>query len=99
LNKWDVKAMSKLLITKYYNQLHDVINAGRTRNETSITFAFANLLRAYAEKKNFQLIEQFEFVGKSGKKFISNSTKKVTRPRISSLKIHKRQFCFRKARK
>ena len=60
--------MSKLLITKYYNQLHDVINAGRTRNETSITFAFANLLRAYAEKKNFQLIEQFEFVGKSGKR-------------------------------
>ncbi len=39
--------MSKLLIAKYYNQLHDVISAGGTRNETSITFAFAGLLRSY----------------------------------------------------
>ena len=45
-------AMSKLLITQYYNQLHDVMNAGRTRNETSITFAFTNLLRACADENN-----------------------------------------------
>jgi len=60
--------MSKLLITKYHNQLHEILNTGGTRNETSITFAFANLLRAYAEKKNLLLVEQFEFVGKSGKR-------------------------------
>ncbi len=39
--------MSKLLITKYHNQLHEILNAGGTRNETSITFAFASLLRPY----------------------------------------------------
>lgn len=60
--------MSKLLITKYHNQLHEILNAGGTRNETSITFAFASLLRAYAEKKNLLLVEQFEFVGKSDKR-------------------------------
>jgi hypothetical protein len=57
--------MSKLLVTKYHNQLHEILNAGGTRNETSITFAFANLLRAYAEKKNLLLVEQFEFVTNS----------------------------------
>ncbi len=60
--------MSKLLINKYHNQLHEIFNAGGTRNETSITFAFANLLRSYAEKKGLLLVEQFEFVGKSGKR-------------------------------
>ncbi len=60
--------MSKLLITKYHNQLHEIFNAGGTRNETSITFAFASLLRSYAEKKGLLLVEQFEFVGKSGKR-------------------------------
>ena len=43
--------MSKLLITKYHNQLHEIISAGGARNEGAITFAFANLLRSYAEKK------------------------------------------------
>ena len=68
--------MSKLLIQKYYNQLHEIISAGGTRNETSITFAFAGLLRSYAEKKNLLLVEQFEFVGRSGKRdgcFIASS--------------------------
>lgn len=60
--------MSKLLINRYYNDLHNAMHAGGARNETSITFAFANLLRAYAERKNFQLVEQFEFVGRSGKR-------------------------------
>jgi predicted helicase len=60
--------MSKLLITKYHNQLHEIFNSGGTRNETSITFAFANLLRSYAEKKGLLLVEQFEFVGRSGRR-------------------------------
>ena len=60
--------MSKLLITKYYNQLHEILSAGGTRNEGSISFAFATLLRSYAEKKGLLLVEQFEFVGKSGKR-------------------------------
>lgn len=44
--------MSKLLITKYHNQLHEILSAGGAKNEAAITFAFANLLRSYAEKKN-----------------------------------------------
>jgi len=68
--------MSKLLITKYYNQLHDILNAGGTRNETSITFAFANLLRSYAEKKNLLLVEQKDVIGRSGKRVIPDGTLK-----------------------
>ena len=52
--------MSKLSITKYHNQLHEILNAGGTRNETSIMFAFANFPRSYAEKKGLLLVEQFE---------------------------------------
>ena len=68
--------MSKLLITKYYNQLHEVINAGGTRNESSITFAFANLLRSYAEKKNLLLVEQKEAKGRGDNRMIPDGTLK-----------------------
>lgn len=68
--------MSKLLITKYHNQLHEILNAGGTRNETSITFAFANLLRAYAEKKNLLLVEQKEAKGRGGNRVIPDGTVK-----------------------
>lgn len=66
--------MSKLLITKYHNQLHEVLNAGGTRNETSITFAFANLLRSYAEKKNLLLVEQKEAKGRGENRVIPDGT-------------------------
>lgn len=59
--------MSKLLITKYHNQLHEILSAGGVRNEGAITFAFANLLRSYAEKKNLLLVEQKSMVGRTGK--------------------------------
>ena len=68
--------MSKLLINKYYNQLHEILNAGGTRNETSITFAFAALLRAYAEKKGLLLVEQKDVIGRSGKRVIPDGTLK-----------------------
>jgi hypothetical protein len=68
--------MSKLLITKYHNQLHEILNAGGTRNETSITFAFANLLRAYAEKKGLLLVEQKDITGRAGKRVIPDGTLK-----------------------
>ncbi len=66
--------MSKLLITKYHNQLHEIISSGGTRNETSITFAFANLLRAYAEKKNLLLVEQKEAKGRGDNRVIPDGT-------------------------
>lgn len=59
--------MSKLLITRYYNQLHEILSAGGARNEGAITFAFANLLRSYAEKKNLLLVEQKSMNGRTGK--------------------------------
>ena len=59
--------MSKLLITKYHNQLHEILSAGGARNEGAITFAFANLLRSYAEKKNLLLVEQKSMIGRTGK--------------------------------
>ncbi len=66
--------MSKLLITKYHNQLHEILNAGRTRNETSVSFAFATLLRSYAEKKNLLLVEQKDITGRTGKRVIPDGT-------------------------
>ncbi|MCA1624625.1 MAG: N-6 DNA methylase [Acidobacteria bacterium] len=68
--------MSKLLITKYHNQLHEILSAGGTRNETSITFAFANLLRSYAEKKGLLLVEQKDVIGRGGKRVIPDGTLK-----------------------
>lgn len=58
--------MSKLLINRYYKQLHEIFSAGGTRNEGSTSFAFANLLRSYAEKKNLLLVEQVQFTGRKG---------------------------------
>jgi predicted helicase len=66
--------MSKLLITKYHNQLHEILSAGGTRNETSITFAFATLLRAYAEKKNLLLVEQKEAKGRGANRVVPDGT-------------------------
>ena len=66
--------MSKLLITKYHNQLHNILSAGGTRNETSVSFAFANLLRSYAEKKNLLLVEQKDIIGRNGKRVIPDGT-------------------------
>lgn len=66
--------MSKLLIQNYYNQLHKILSASGTRNETSITFAFANLLRAYAEKKNLMLVEQMEAKGRGANRVRPDGT-------------------------
>lgn len=68
--------MSKLLITKYYNQLHEILSASGARNEGAITFAFANLLRSYAEKKNLMLVEQKSMTGRTGKTIRPDGTLK-----------------------
>ncbi len=66
--------MSKPLITKYYNQLHETISAGGARNEGAITHAFANLLRSYAEKKNLLLVEQKSMSGRTGRSIRPDGT-------------------------
>jgi type I restriction-modification system DNA methylase subunit len=68
--------MSKLLITKYHNQLHEILSSGGARNEGAITFAFANLLRSYAEKKNLLLVEQKSMTGRTGKTIRPDGTLK-----------------------
>ncbi len=52
--------MSKQLINSYYNQLHKIKQFGGNRNEDAISRAFAQLLNAYAEKKNLMLVEQVD---------------------------------------
>lgn len=71
---FNAKLMSKLLITKYHNQLHEILNSGGARNEGAITFAFANLLRSYAEKKNLLLVEQKSMTGRTGKNIRPDGT-------------------------
>lgn len=66
--------MSKLLITKYHNQLHEILSASGAPNNGVKTFAFANLLRAYAEKKNLMLVEQRSMTGRTGNNIRPDST-------------------------
>ncbi len=52
--------MSKQIINSYYNQLHKIKQFGGSRNEGAISRAFAQLLNAYAEKRNLMLVEQVD---------------------------------------
>jgi sterol desaturase/sphingolipid hydroxylase (fatty acid hydroxylase superfamily) len=50
IDNLSLKFMSKLLITKYHHQLHEIINVGETCYETSITFAFKSQLALFYVK-------------------------------------------------
>ena len=52
--------MSRQFINSYYNQLHKIKQFGGSRNEGAISRAFAQLLDAYAQKKNLMLVEQVD---------------------------------------
>ncbi len=53
--------MSKLLISQYHNEIAKIIQYGGSRNETSIRFAFQNLLNSYCQIKDFILIPELAY--------------------------------------
>jgi predicted helicase len=50
--------MSKTLIGKYRRDLETRIRYGGSRNESSVTFAFATLLNGYCKPRNFILVDE-----------------------------------------
>jgi hypothetical protein len=59
--------MSKFLVTQYQNEVEKIIQYGGSKKETSIRFAFQNLLNEYCKPKDFLLIAELDYKTKSGK--------------------------------
>ena len=50
--------MSRTLINQYYKDLEKSIRYGKSRNESSVRRAFANLLDSYCQSRNFTLVDE-----------------------------------------
>ena len=50
--------MSRLLVTQYHAELERIIQYGGSRNESSISTAFLNLLNAYCRPRNFEVVRE-----------------------------------------
>jgi predicted helicase len=53
--------MSKLLISQYQSEVEKIISYGGTKKETTIRFAFQNLLNSYCQTRNFLLIPELPY--------------------------------------
>jgi predicted helicase len=68
--------MSKFLVTQYQNEVEKIIQYGGSKKETSIRFAFQNLLNEYCKPKDFLLIAELDYKTKSGKTIRPDGTVK-----------------------
>ena len=68
--------MSRLLVTQYQAEVEKIIQYGGSRKETSIRFAFQNLLNAYCKPKDFLLIPELDYKTKLGKTVYPDGTVK-----------------------
>jgi hypothetical protein len=59
--------MSRQLINKFYNRLHELIQFGGSRNEMSIRDAFRDLLNEYATRKDLRLVSELKVMGTKGR--------------------------------
>lgn len=59
--------MSKFLIKQYHAEVEKVIQYGGSRKETSIRFAFQNLLNQYCQAREFLLIPELDYKTLNGK--------------------------------
>jgi hypothetical protein len=66
--------MSKLLISPYHNEVNKIMNYGGSKKETSIRFAFQNLLNSYCQTRDFLLIPELDYKTKSGKTVYPDGT-------------------------
>lgn len=58
--------MSKQLINKYRNKIHNIVKFSGSRSEGAVSRAFGDLLSDYADKKNLMLVEQVEMDSTKG---------------------------------
>ena len=68
--------MSRLLISQYHAEVEKVIQYGGSRKETSIRFAFQNLLNEYCKPREFQLIPELDYKTRNGKLVYPDGTVK-----------------------
>ncbi|MGB3508723.1 MAG: type ISP restriction/modification enzyme [Microcoleaceae cyanobacterium] len=68
--------MSQLLINQYYTEVDRIIQYGGSRNESSIRFAFQNLLNEYCKTRDFRLIPELDYKTKTGQKVTPDGTVK-----------------------
>ncbi|TAE55289.1 MAG: DNA methyltransferase [Nostocales cyanobacterium] len=68
--------MSRLLVTQYQTEIQKIIQFGGSRKETSIRFAFQNLLNEYCKPRDFLLIPELDFKLPNGKVVYPDGTVK-----------------------
>ncbi len=68
--------MSRLLVTQYQAEVERIIQYGGSRKETSIRFAFQNLLNEYCKPKDYLLIPELDYKTRCGKTVYPDGTVK-----------------------
>ena len=68
--------MSQLLISHYIHEIESLIQHGGSSNEGSIRKAFSNLLDAYCRPRDLRLIDELEYVTRTGSKVYPDGTLK-----------------------
>ncbi len=68
--------MSQLLISNYIHEIESLIQHGGSVNEGSIRKAFSNLLDAYCRPRDLRLVDELEYVTRTGSKVYPDGTLK-----------------------
>ena len=68
--------MSQLLISRYIHEIESLIQHGGSSNEGSIRKAFSNLLDTYCRPRDLRLIDELEYVTRTGSKVYPDGTVK-----------------------
>jgi len=70
----DNARMSQLLISNYIREIETLIRYGGSADESSIRKAFSNLLDAYCKPHDLRLIDELEYVTRTGGKIYPDGT-------------------------
>ena len=68
--------MSVLLISGYISELEKLTRFGGDKKETSLRRAFANLLTAYCQPHDLALVDELEYITKTGARVVPDGTLK-----------------------
>jgi predicted helicase len=68
--------MSQLLISNYIHEIESLIQHGGSSNEGSIRKAFSNLLDAYCRPRDLRLVDELEYITRTGSKVYPDGTLK-----------------------
>ena len=68
--------MSRLLVAHYIREIDTLASYGGSRDESSLRKAFSNLLDAYCRSRDLRLIDEIEYITRSGTKVYPDGTLK-----------------------